>query len=59
MNTSFENLDITDKIIKGVQLAYEKLVRDTAKENGELIFSDNGKIIHVKAKKLLKQLEQN
>jgi len=46
---------LSDKIIKGVNLAVNRLVEQRAKENGELIFSDeNGKIIRVKAKDLLK-----
>jgi hypothetical protein len=46
---------LSDKIVKGVNLAVERLIEQRAKENGELIFSDeHGKIIRVKAKDLLK-----
>ena len=46
---------LSDKIVKGVNLAVVRLVEQRAKENGELIFSDeNGKVIRVKAKDLLK-----
>ena len=56
MQTTNDN--IGDKIIKGAQLAYEKLVQEKAKANASLVFSENGKIIHVKAKKLLRQMER-
>jgi len=51
-----EEFDILcDKIVRGVNLARERLIKQRAKENGELVFSDeNGKIIRVKAKDLLK-----
>ena len=46
---------LLDKIFKGIVLSRERLVEQRAKENGELIFSDeNGKVIRVKAKDLLK-----
>ena len=45
--------DIRDKIIEGVQKAIDKLIIKTAQEDGELIFSENGKIKIMKAKELL------
>lgn len=43
-----------DKIFEGVVLSRERLIAQRAKENGELVFSDeNGKVIRVKAKELL------
>jgi len=46
---------LSEKIIKGVNLAAERLIEQRAKEDGELIYSDeNGKVIRVKAKDLLK-----
>ena len=56
MKTTTDN--IGDKIIAGVQLAYEKLVQEKAKANASLVFAENGKIIHVKAKKLLKEMSE-
>jgi hypothetical protein len=44
------------KINQGIRDAYYKLVREKAKENGELIFCENGKIIRVKAKELLDKI---
>lgn len=46
-----------EKIDEGVKFAYEKLVRETALVDGELIFCENGKIIKTKAKKLLLNLK--
>ena len=45
---------IRDKILKGLKLAFERLVEKKSKEDGELVFSKDGHIIHVKAKDLLK-----
>lgn len=42
-----------NKIIKGIDLAYERLLIAKQKDNSELVFSRNGKIIKVKAQDLL------
>lgn len=42
-------LFIRDKILKGMNLSYNMLVDKKQKENGELYFSRNGKIVEVKA----------
>ncbi|OFX42420.1 MAG: hypothetical protein A2046_13420 [Bacteroidetes bacterium GWA2_30_7] len=42
--------DIREKIFKGLDLAFKRLVEKTAKENGKLVFSENGKIIYIDAK---------
>lgn len=44
--------EIRDKIIKGIDLAVERLIRRKQKEDGELVFSQNGQIVIVKAKDL-------
>lgn len=54
MNPDNEYSEIKKKIIEGLNLAYKKLVEKTAKEDGELSFSENGKIKIVKARDLLK-----
>ena len=36
--------ELTDKIMEGIRRAYEKLVRREAGKDGELVFSENGKI---------------
>jgi len=44
--------DLRSKILKGIDLAVERLIRKKQKEDGELVFSQNGQIIVVKAKDL-------
>ncbi|MBX3163476.1 MAG: hypothetical protein KF900_03275 [Bacteroidetes bacterium] len=54
MKTKIENL--SEKIRRGLRLSYIKLIKEKAKEDSDLIFSDNGKIVRVKAKQLLSEL---
>jgi len=42
------------RILKGIELAFQRLLEKKSKENGELIYSKNGKIVRIKAKELLK-----
>lgn len=44
--------ELEEKILKGIALAYEKLVEQKKREDGELVFSQDGKIITVKARDL-------
>lgn len=44
--------EMEKKILEGFAIAYQKLVEQKKREDGELIFSDNGKIIVVKARDL-------
>lgn len=44
--------ELEKKILEGIALVYQKLVEQKKKEDGELVFSQNGKIIIVKAKDL-------
>jgi hypothetical protein len=46
--------DLRDKIIKGLDLAYTRLLISKQKEDAELVISRNGKIVRVKAKELIK-----
>ena len=39
-----------DKITKGVKLSIERLIERTKKEDGELVISQNGKVVRVKAR---------
>lgn len=41
-----------DKIVKGVELAYKRLLIEKQKDDSELVFSHNGKIVKVKARDL-------
>jgi hypothetical protein len=44
--------ELRRKILKGIELAFEKLVESKSKTNGEFVFSRDGKIYFVKAKEL-------
>lgn len=44
--------ELEKKILEGIALAYQKLVEQKKKEDGELVFSQNGKIVIVKARDL-------
>lgn len=41
--------EFEDNIVKGAHLAFQRLVTEKKKENGELVFSRNGQIFRVKA----------
>jgi hypothetical protein len=47
--TKKEN-DIREKIIKGLELTYKKLIKSKKERNLDLIISQNGKIIKIRAK---------
>lgn len=44
--------ELENKILEGIALAYQKLVEQKKKEDGELVFSQDGKIVVVKARDL-------
>ena len=45
-----ENIkDLRANIIKGLDLTYKKLLISKRKEDGELIFSQDGQIVRIKA----------
>jgi hypothetical protein len=44
--------EFIEKVKKGVQLAFEKLVRKERLRNGKLVFSYNGKVELVPARKV-------
>ncbi|MDD5569908.1 MAG: hypothetical protein PHD97_02010 [Bacteroidales bacterium] len=46
--------NIRDKILKGIEIAFKKLLESKIKEDGELIFSIDGKIKKIKAKNFIK-----
>jgi hypothetical protein len=51
-SVKINNDELRDKIRKGLDLAFRKLVKQKQKENGILVFSKHGKIIKVNAKDL-------
>ncbi len=38
-----------ENIVKGANIAFQRLVDEKKKENGELVFARNGYVFHVKA----------
>ena len=46
--------DLRAKIIRGLDLAYTRLLISKQKEDAELVFSRDGKIVRVKARELTK-----
>jgi hypothetical protein len=49
-NLEINNTEIREKIRKGLDLTFKKLVAYKKKNDGVFVFSENGKIITVKAK---------
>lgn len=50
--TKEEGETLRNKIKKGLEISYQRLVEKTKKEDGSLVFSKDGKIIRVKARDL-------
>jgi len=46
--------DLRAKIIRGLELAYSRLLSSKQKDDAELVISRNGKIVKVKARELTK-----
>ena len=44
-----EAREFEKNIVNGANIAFQRLVNETKKENGELVFSRNGQIFRVKA----------
>jgi hypothetical protein len=51
-SVSKEHQLIRNKVMKGVRLSFKKLVKEKALRDEELVFSENGKIRFVKARKI-------
>jgi hypothetical protein len=41
--------EFEENVVKGANIAFQRLVSQKKKENGELVFSRNGQIFRVKA----------
>jgi len=52
---SFDTDSIGEKILKGLQISFEKLVKEKAKNDKDLIFEENGEIVRIKAKDILEE----
>lgn len=48
-NIASNNIEIREKIRKGLALTFERLLEYKRKNNGVLVFSENGKIVKIKA----------
>ena len=48
--------NLADLIAQGVKLAYKRMLEEKSKNNQELIICENGKIIRLRAKDVLKDL---
>jgi hypothetical protein len=46
--------ELSEKIMKGLDLAYQRLLISKQKDDGELVFYKDGKIVTVKARDLTK-----
>jgi hypothetical protein len=44
-----EIIQFEENVVKGANIAFQRLVTQKKKENGELVFSRNGQIFRVKA----------
>jgi hypothetical protein len=47
-------IELREKIVKGIELAFEKLIITKQKNDGEFVFSKEGKIVVIKASELNK-----
>jgi len=53
---TFDTDILREKILKGLEISFEKLVKEKAKNDEELVFSENGEIVRIKAKDILKEM---
>jgi len=47
-------VEIRSKILKGIELAYQRLLSAKQKNDEDMVISKNGKIIRIKARQILK-----
>ena len=47
-----KEIALRNKLLVGLNLSYTRLIEKKQREDGNLIFSENGKIVKVKARKL-------
>lgn len=50
--TKSQTETLREKILRGSQLSFQRLVERTKKEDGYLVISKNGKIVRVRARDL-------
>ncbi len=49
------NKELREKILKGIELSFERLLLIKIKEDSDFVFSKDGKIIRIKAKDFVKE----
>jgi len=47
-------IELREKILKGIELAFERLIKTKQRNNGRFVYSKDGKIFFVNAKELHK-----
>jgi hypothetical protein len=47
-------VDLREKILKGIELSFEKLIKTKQKSHGKFVYVKDDKIIFIKAKELAK-----
>ena len=50
LETNLSSAEMRKKITEGLKLSFKKLVQVKKLTNGSLVFSENGKIVEIKAK---------
>jgi hypothetical protein len=45
---------LRENILKGIELAFQRLLEKKIKEDSDLVYCKDGQIIHIKAKDLVK-----
>lgn len=48
------NQEIREKLIKGLELYYQRLIKSKIESNSDLVVSENGKVVYVDPRKYLK-----
>jgi hypothetical protein len=56
---TYEIIVLRKRILAGIDLAYRKLVDERSLEDGELVFSKDGKIVKIKAREIQKNVKNN
>ncbi|MCK9305103.1 MAG: hypothetical protein PHP30_02230 [Bacteroidales bacterium] len=47
-----ETKELRDNILSGLDISFQRLIQEKKKSNAELVFSNKGKVVKVKAKEL-------
>jgi hypothetical protein len=50
--SELESRELRDNILNGLNLSFQKLVKEKKKDNSELVFANKGKINKVKASEI-------